>query len=139
MRCSLGESPGERRDTVGVAQANRSGIPSADAAHSVLPSAKRDAVRGEPGRFRQQFAVQSIATTIRKNSTRHSGQRFFVCTRTRFKSNQRFSLENKYSSIGPIYYEYGSLVLTYHSSDEAIQACYTLKEATYEERGLSGW
>lgn len=46
--------------------------------------------------------------------------------------------DNKYSSIGPIYYEYGSMVLTYHNSDDAIQACYTLKDATYEERSLSG-
>nr|CAG4634607.1 EOG090X00MP [Alona affinis] len=45
--------------------------------------------------------------------------------------------ENKYSSIGPIYYEYGSMVITYTGSDDAIQACYTLKDATYEERNLS--
>nr|CAG4641443.1 EOG090X00MP [Eurycercus lamellatus] len=45
--------------------------------------------------------------------------------------------ENKYSSIGPIYYEYGSMVITYPNSEDAIQACYTLKDATYEERSLS--
>jgi len=45
--------------------------------------------------------------------------------------------ENKYSSIGPIYYEYGSMVITYLNSDDAVQACYTLKEATYEDRALS--
>ncbi len=46
--------------------------------------------------------------------------------------------DNKYSSIGPIYYEYGSMVLTYQNFDDAIQACYILKDATYEERSLSG-
>ncbi|XP_057371949.1 diacylglycerol kinase theta-like [Daphnia carinata] len=45
--------------------------------------------------------------------------------------------DNKYSSIGPIYYEYGSMVLTYQNFDDAIQACYILKDATYEERSLS--
>nr|CAG4635922.1 EOG090X00MP [Eubosmina coregoni] len=45
--------------------------------------------------------------------------------------------ENKYSSIGPIYYEYGSMIITYLNSDEAIQACYTLKDSIYEERSLS--
>nr|CAH0112874.1 unnamed protein product [Daphnia galeata] len=45
--------------------------------------------------------------------------------------------ENKYSSIGPIYYEYGSMVLTYQNFDDAIQACYTLKDSVYEERNLS--
>jgi diacylglycerol kinase (ATP) len=49
-----------------------------------------------------------------------------------------FFLENKYSSIGPIYYEYGSMVLTYQNFDDAIQACYTLKDAIFEERNLSG-
>lgn len=49
-----------------------------------------------------------------------------------------FATENKYSSIGPIYYEYGSMVITYPNSEDAIQACYTLKDATYEERNLSG-
>jgi len=53
--------------------------------------------------------------------------------------NILFITENKYSSIGPIYYEYGSMIITYLSSDEAIQACYTLKDAIYEERSLSGW
>ena len=46
--------------------------------------------------------------------------------------------ENKFSLIGPIYYEYGSMVLTYENSDDAVQACYTLREATYEERTLQG-
>lgn len=31
------------------------------------------------------------------------------------------------------------MIITYLSSDEAIQACYTLKDAIYEERSLSGW
>lgn len=30
------------------------------------------------------------------------------------------------------------MVLTYQNSDDAIQACFTLKESTYEERNLSG-
>nr|CAG4646023.1 EOG090X00MP [Macrothrix elegans] len=45
--------------------------------------------------------------------------------------------ENKYSSIGPIYYEYGSLVLTYNVPEDAVQACFTLKDTTYKDRNLS--
>lgn len=30
------------------------------------------------------------------------------------------------------------MVLTYQNFDDAIQACYILKDATYEERSLSG-
>nr|CAG4640613.1 EOG090X00MP [Eulimnadia texana] len=44
--------------------------------------------------------------------------------------------ENKFSSIGPIYYEYGSMIITYLNADDAVNACYTLREATHEERNL---
>nr|CAG4644551.1 EOG090X00MP [Leptodora kindtii] len=44
--------------------------------------------------------------------------------------------ENKFSSIGPIYYEYGSMVITYESAQDAVQACYTLKDASHEDRAL---
>ena len=30
------------------------------------------------------------------------------------------------------------MVVTYLNSDDAVQACYTLKDATYEDRALSG-
>lgn len=30
------------------------------------------------------------------------------------------------------------MVLTYQNFDDAIQACYTLKDSVYEERNLSG-
>nr|CAG4643704.1 EOG090X00MP [Lepidurus arcticus] len=40
--------------------------------------------------------------------------------------------ENKFVSIGPIYYEYGSMVITYKTSESAIQACESLRIATYE-------
>jgi diacylglycerol kinase (ATP) len=29
-------------------------------------------------------------------------------------------VENKFSSIGPIYYEYGSLVITYENASKAV-------------------
>ncbi|XP_021950810.1 diacylglycerol kinase theta isoform X2 [Folsomia candida] len=44
--------------------------------------------------------------------------------------------DNKYSSIGPIYYEYGSLVITYEDSHKAVQAFYTLRESMHEEKNL---
>lgn len=44
--------------------------------------------------------------------------------------------ENKFSSIGPIYYEYGSLVITYENAEVAVRAFYTLREARIEEKKL---
>ncbi|XP_043273541.1 diacylglycerol kinase theta [Venturia canescens] len=44
--------------------------------------------------------------------------------------------ENKFSSIGPIYYEYGSMVITYEDSDKAVRALYTLRESKYEDKHL---
>ncbi|XP_063244088.1 diacylglycerol kinase theta isoform X3 [Bacillus rossius redtenbacheri] len=44
--------------------------------------------------------------------------------------------DNKFSSIGPIYYEYGSMVIIYEDSDKAVRALYTLRESHYEEKHL---
>ncbi|CAH1406535.1 unnamed protein product [Nezara viridula] len=44
--------------------------------------------------------------------------------------------ENKFSSIGPIYYEYGSMVITYADAKKAVRALYTLRESSYEEKQL---
>ncbi|XP_034187326.1 diacylglycerol kinase theta isoform X8 [Osmia lignaria lignaria] len=44
--------------------------------------------------------------------------------------------ENKFSSIGPIYYEYGSMVIIYEDSNKAVRALYTLRESKYEDKHL---
>jgi diacylglycerol kinase (ATP) len=44
--------------------------------------------------------------------------------------------ENKFSKIGPIYYEYGSMVITYEDSDKAVRALYTLRESRFEDKHL---
>ncbi|XP_012144592.1 diacylglycerol kinase theta isoform X4 [Megachile rotundata] len=44
--------------------------------------------------------------------------------------------ENKFSSIGPIYYEYGSMVIIYEDSNKAVSALYTLRESKYEDKHL---
>ncbi|XP_046397842.1 diacylglycerol kinase theta isoform X1 [Ischnura elegans] len=44
--------------------------------------------------------------------------------------------ENKFSSIGPIYYEYGSMVITYEDSSKAVRALYILRESRYEDKHL---
>ncbi|XP_076672920.1 diacylglycerol kinase theta isoform X6 [Andrena cerasifolii] len=44
--------------------------------------------------------------------------------------------ENKFSSIGPIYYEYGSIVIIYEDSNKAVRALYTLRESKYEDKHL---
>ncbi|XP_018350042.1 PREDICTED: diacylglycerol kinase theta isoform X9 [Trachymyrmex septentrionalis] len=44
--------------------------------------------------------------------------------------------ENRFSSIGPIYYEYGSMVIIYEDLDTAVKALYTLREVKYEDKLL---
>lgn len=44
--------------------------------------------------------------------------------------------ENKFTSIGPIYYEYGSVVITYEDASKAVRAFETLRESRYEEKVL---
>ncbi|KAI5712151.1 hypothetical protein M8J75_006242 [Diaphorina citri] len=44
--------------------------------------------------------------------------------------------EYKFSSIGPIYYEYGSMVITYEDANKAVKALYILRESSYEEKHL---
>ncbi|XP_014478178.1 PREDICTED: diacylglycerol kinase theta isoform X9 [Dinoponera quadriceps] len=43
--------------------------------------------------------------------------------------------ENKFE-LGPIYYEYGSVVIIYKDSDQAVKALYTLRELKYEDKQL---
>jgi diacylglycerol kinase (ATP) len=42
----------------------------------------------------------------------------------------------KFRQVGPIYYEYGSLIITYDNADIAVKAFYMLREASYEDRNL---
>ncbi|XP_030762048.1 diacylglycerol kinase theta isoform X2 [Sitophilus oryzae] len=42
--------------------------------------------------------------------------------------------ENKFSKIGPIYYEYGSMVVTFEDAETAVRALYILREARLEEK-----
>ncbi|XP_063987787.1 diacylglycerol kinase theta isoform X2 [Diachasmimorpha longicaudata] len=44
--------------------------------------------------------------------------------------------ENKFSSIGPIYYEYGSVVIIYEDANKAVRALYLLRESIYEDKHL---
>ncbi|XP_011648136.1 diacylglycerol kinase theta isoform X6 [Pogonomyrmex barbatus] len=44
--------------------------------------------------------------------------------------------ENRFSSIGPIYYEYGSVVIIFEDLDTAVRALYTLRETKYEDKHL---
>ncbi|KAK7867599.1 hypothetical protein R5R35_005292 [Gryllus longicercus] len=44
--------------------------------------------------------------------------------------------ENKFSCIGPIYYEYGSMVIIYEDADKAVRALYKLRESSYEDKHL---
>ncbi|XP_037281892.1 diacylglycerol kinase theta [Rhipicephalus microplus] len=42
----------------------------------------------------------------------------------------------KFKQIGPIYYEYGSLIITYDNADIAVKAFYMLRESSFEDKNL---
>jgi diacylglycerol kinase (ATP) len=44
--------------------------------------------------------------------------------------------ENKYSSVGPIYYEYGSLVIQYEDANMAVRAFTILRDTVQDEKNL---
>ena len=46
--------------------------------------------------------------------------------------------DNKFSSIGPIYYEYGSMVITFNSSNMAVNAYEILKSQKHDDKRLLG-
>lgn len=46
------------------------------------------------------------------------------------------SEENKFTSIGPIYYEYGSVVITFEDASKAVAALYNLRETTVDDKKL---
>lgn len=48
----------------------------------------------------------------------------------------KFVSDNKFSSIGPIYYEYGSVVITYEDATKAVRAFNTLRDAICEGKNL---
>ena len=45
-------------------------------------------------------------------------------------------VENRFTSIGPIYYEYGSMVITFDSSHVAVIAYEILKNRLFDEKKL---
>ena len=49
-----------------------------------------------------------------------------------------FQTGSKFTSIGPIYYEYGSMLITFDNSDSAVQAYELLRVAIYEDKKLLG-
>ena len=55
-----------------------------------------------------------------------------------FASFPCFSTGCRFSTIGPIYYEYGSMVVTFDSSTSAVQAYELVRNSAYEEKKLLG-
>lgn len=51
------------------------------------------------------------------------------------KKNNLFS-EKPFTAIGPIYFEYGSLVITFNTAKAATSAVQRLQNAVYEEKKL---
>ena len=54
------------------------------------------------------------------------------------KQLKLFLSENKFTSIGPIFYEYGSMVITFDSSHFAVIAYEILKNRLFDEKKLLG-
>lgn len=42
----------------------------------------------------------------------------------------------KFRDLGPIYYEYGSLIITYDNADIAVKCFYMLRETIYDDKNL---
>lgn len=61
-----------------------------------------------------------------------------VQMKTGFISPWFVCAENKFTSIGPIYYEYGSMVITYEDANKAVRALYALRDAKHEDKPLLG-
>lgn len=55
-----------------------------------------------------------------------------------FQHSFWFFTATRFTSIGPIYYEYGSMVITYDNSDSAVQAYDLLRTSKYEDKKLLG-
>ncbi|XP_023323725.1 diacylglycerol kinase theta [Eurytemora carolleeae] len=51
-------------------------------------------------------------------------------------NNVLYCLDERALSLGPIYYEYGSMVITFNSSNSAVDAYETLKNRVYEDKNL---
>ncbi|XP_053947465.1 diacylglycerol kinase theta isoform X2 [Anastrepha ludens] len=50
--------------------------------------------------------------------------------------NKYVTDDNKFTSIGPIYYEYGSVVLSFEDAQKAVRAFYNLRETIIEDKKL---
>ncbi|XP_037820270.1 uncharacterized protein LOC119609521 isoform X1 [Lucilia sericata] len=50
--------------------------------------------------------------------------------------NKYLNEDSKFTSIGPIYYEYGSVVLTYEDAQKAVRAFYILREVRWDGKDL---
>lgn len=101
----------------------------------MLKEHARDSVRQmEHVRFHMQLAEDPHGSTVAiyvGNLTPNLNQRQYENILTEYLGR-----ENKFSSIGPIYYEYGSLVITYEDAEKAVQAFYKLSESIHEEKNL---
>ena len=53
-------------------------------------------------------------------------------------NTMNFLSENRFTSIGPIYYEYGSMVIIFDSSNFAVIAYEILKNRLFDEKKLLG-
>ena len=87
-------------------------------------------------KFKVVFHVDNSIYTFRI-----VGQNVFKLTRSQFicanyKNWQFIIAENKFTSIGPIYYEYGSMVITFDSSNVAVIAYEILKNRLFDEKKL---
>ncbi|KAJ8971365.1 hypothetical protein NQ317_016560 [Molorchus minor] len=75
--------------------------------------------------------VGNLPPNLSERNYEKYSHRFFG---KRFLFDEKISDKNKFSNIGPIYYEYGSMVITYEDSEKAVRALYILRESKYEDK-----
>lgn len=101
----------------------------------MLKEHARDSVRQmEHVRFHMQLAEDPHGSTVAiyvGNLTPNLNQRQYENILIEYLTR-----ENKFDQIGPIYYEYGSLVITYEDAEKAVQAFHKLSGSIHEEKNL---
>ena len=91
-----------------------------------------------PGRYCQILAKHLIATFTNFHQPFLKWKLFRYYGSYSHLSCTFLFIENKFSSIGPIYYEYGSMVITFDSSNVAVIAYEILKNRLFDDKKLLG-
>jgi hypothetical protein len=142
LSCSFGARAGRGPKTLADFASAGKRLHQANGVDALLPATQTRSSRSQSGSFRWQPATKFISAKLRKRPYRLFRQRYVLCaasskSKTGLQQKMWFLLaENKFNSIGPIYYEYGSMVITYEDANKAVRALYILRDSVFEDKHL---